>query len=213
LLFRVKRYEPIEKLLVTAMNIDPRNKDTLINCARLYLGRDDSQRAWQALHSASYECGQPDTITLGMLGSLSLAMKRYDDARHAFEKRREINDNDPETLLGLAAADQATNRYGEAAELYERVLTVQPNNRSARLSLAECLYQSGNARDALEIFQTIGEPGDRTKFRIVACYERLGDPRRASQELETMLAGQVDEKVRPVAEELLGRLRATYTQA
>ncbi|MDR3634019.1 MAG: tetratricopeptide repeat protein [Isosphaeraceae bacterium] len=116
---------------------------------------------------------------------------RPDDALAAFGKALALTGENEEALIGTALVCDDLGRFDEALAFWRRALAVSPNVSARHFAVAHGCARLGDwegsasaCREALRL-----NPAHReARQLLVECYARMGNPGRAREEFQTLLA-------------------------
>jgi len=124
----------------------------------------------------------------------ALARKDADAAIVALEKLAHLTPNNPEVFANLGAVYYAQGRYPQAAEAFQRALHLNPRIPDVPLMLGFCDAELGRTHEALPILESAfrhppnPEMGRTIGLKLVVVYTSLGQPTKALETIETLLA-------------------------
>ncbi len=105
------------------------------------------------------------------------------------------------------------NDFENATTTYQKMIA--KNSRDSKLwyNLAETHLKVGRTKEALACFERIANNPDITPaifVRIAACYETLGNPKKAIQMLETLLHKNIPDVLKENVTSVLHKLHQQY---
>lgn len=124
--------------------LDSKRNDILGNMARIYLQKDDTQKAIELLNSARAE--SPDDVDLMRLeADISNKMGDYDRYDKIMNKIIATDPTNPAVYTNLGVANVELGKTEKAIEYYEKALELDPNYESAliNISVAKLSYEDG----------------------------------------------------------------------
>ncbi|HXG91200.1 MAG TPA: tetratricopeptide repeat protein [Blastocatellia bacterium] len=146
------------------------------------------------------------------LGVELLRLRRHAEAIEALERARSINPKDsrPYQAFGLALYEQ--KKFNVAASVFEAVTRLDSANAEAQLMKGAALIEMGRFSDA----ETALKNADRISehklpmvhIHLARLYEKMGDRKRAADELEKYLSMKPDAENAAIIREAIKKLRA-----
>ncbi len=98
------------------------------------------------------ELDDQNYIAAMVLGKIMLYDEAYETSQYYLRKSLQLNPNDPETVIQIAAYFMLLGLNEEAVELYERTLLLDPLNRDAYAGIgAFVLFEAGDFNKAAEL--------------------------------------------------------------
>ena len=176
----------IQTKLAECETLSPREPQAKIDRAGYLTRLGKYEEAAEEYKKASALFGAKDLMTAFChLKTADLYLKLNDapNAARYYTKALEINKNDLNAMLGLAAASEARADNKTAGELYARVLKAEPSNAKARERLDELtfsllspsqLLEELRARGAADEGKLAASPDDLKLLKIMRLAERNG---------------------------------------
>jgi tetratricopeptide (TPR) repeat protein len=155
--------------------------------AEALLGLDRAEQAEQILRSALAR-HPDDARSVAALGVLSLAHMDYAEAERFYTRARDLQPEDPQIRLGLAAAMARQGRVDEAILELE---AVAPRARTGSVlrALARYYLDGGRPAEAVQLLAPVVAMHPRYahgRFLLAQAYLASQEPERARLELETL---------------------------
>jgi len=217
-LMQKKEFEKAKIALHNAIKLRPYYGKALFNLGRLHLiYHNDVQTAFQFIKKSCMEGDFDTEMGFAHYGKLSLMTERYDEARVAYTKLLQLDPQNIEGFLGLAATHLALKEYDAAIQKYEQVTRRIPDSPQAWQGLGECYFMKDMPQQALNCFvNSKKHPHVNPTYlltRLAACYEKVGNPQAAYTVLGELLTMGVDEamatRVQNLRQELVQRYQLT----
>jgi tetratricopeptide (TPR) repeat protein len=161
---------------------DPKDADSWVMLGRLYRVANNSVEAEKAYNNALE--AEPDNEDA--LSGLALLYADLGDTRRAIEKLKAATEKNPSenTLVSLATAYEQIRDYKDAAEVLKKVLDTAPDNGRLRRALADDLFFSGQADQALAVYQQLANDNQRdgmVRLRMSQIYRSKRDFAKAHE--------------------------------
>lgn len=120
--------------------------------SRLYIKTKQIDKAWQAASRAKELAPMSDEVRV-VLGQLSFAEQKIDNARIYFEKAVLLNPLNKAALSGLAAIYTIDNDFEAAEAKYKRLIELDAGDFEVHNNYAEMLYRQKRIAEALEEYR------------------------------------------------------------
>lgn len=129
-------------------------QEALVNyhLSNLYFKTKQLDKAWSVACQAKELAPMSDEVRV-ILGQLSMAEGKFDNAQIYFEKAHLLNPYNLAAIHGLA--DLATNKrdFAKAETYYKRMLELEPRSFEAHANYANMLYLDKRSAEALEEYR------------------------------------------------------------
>jgi tetratricopeptide (TPR) repeat protein len=138
---------------------DPKDADSWVMLGRLYKLANNSVDAEKAYNQAlQAEPDNEDALT-----NLAVLYAELGETQRAIEKLKAATEKNPSenTLANLATAYEQMSDYKDAAEVLKKALDIAPDNGRLRRALADDLLRSGQADQALAVFEQLANDNPR----------------------------------------------------
>ncbi len=198
-----------------AIQLRPYYGKALFNLGRIHMIKhNDTATAWQYIKKACMHGDFDTDLCFAHYGKLSLMLEKYDDARTAYTKLLQLDQNNLEGYLGLAATHLALKEYDQAIDRYHYITERFPDNKQAWQGVGECYFIKNKIEKALDCFlKSRKEPLVNAGYvfsRLAACYEKLGQPANAYKVLTELLHYDIDTNLMSQVQKLCVNLKEQY---
>ena len=187
-----RRGEPKESLLRQAIEqyekiqqIDPSDKDSLLQLANLYRQTREPQKTEEALKRL-LDLDPDSASATANLAFLYLDMGNTQQAIELLERLEGQGEASPNHLKALGAAYERAGEHGKASKVFEQLLEKGGNSLQNRQSLAHNLVLSGQFERALKEYQELVKVQPRNSehhLRLSQIYRELRRFREARESL------------------------------
>jgi tetratricopeptide (TPR) repeat protein len=153
------------KLLERSLETDPRFLEAYVYLARLWLGADYLDRAWDIICRAM-EISKTDSEVLSLAGFIRLGYRDYDKAFKLFTEAAKNNPGFGEPHIGLANIAFRNRNFGLGLNEMLTATLLEPRVSLYQSSLGKALYQTHSFDKALEVYdyaKTL-DPNDPTPY-------------------------------------------------
>ncbi len=153
------------KLLEEAIAADPRFVEAYVYLARLWLGADYLDRAWEVICKA-LELSKTDSEVLSLAGFIRLGYRDYDRAFKLFTEAVKNNPGFGEPHIGLSNIAFRYRNFGLGLTEMLTATLLEPRVSLYQSSLGKALYQTKSFDKALEVYdyaKTL-DPNDPTPY-------------------------------------------------
>lgn len=185
-----KEYEQARRMLNAALQIRPHYGKAWFNLGKVAMEENKPEEAHVHFKRACTQADLDNESGFKVFASLSLALKKYDDAIFAYGKLCEIEPNDMAYVTNLANAYVLTKEYAKAERLYARVLQTNPRDARAWYNLGDTVLRNNKPEKALKHFTRAKELNPsiiNSDLRIADCYTAMGNVPKAREVLERTL--------------------------
>jgi len=164
---------------------DPKDADSWVMLGRLYRVANNSADAEKAYESAL----KADPDNEDALTGLAMLYADLGDTQRAIEKLKSATEKNPSanTLINLATAYEQIRDYKDAAEVLKKALESEPENGRLRRALADDLFFSGQAAEALPIYQQLANENAKdgiVRLRLSQIYRSKHDFAKAHEAID-----------------------------
>ncbi len=153
------------RLLEESLAADPHFVDAYVYLARLWLGADYLDRAWEII-SKALEISKTDSEVLSLAGFVRLGYRDYDKAFNLFTEAVKNNPGFGEPHIGLANIAFRNRNFGQGLTEMLTATLLEPRISLYQSSLGKALYQTRSFDKALEVYdyaKTL-DPNDPTPY-------------------------------------------------
>ena len=152
-------------LLEEALAADPHFLEAYVYLARLWLGADHLDRAWQII-SKALEISKTDSEVLSLAGFIRLGYRDYDKAFKLFTEAVKNNPGFGEPHIGLANIAFRNRNFSLGLTEMLTATLLEPRVSLYQSSLGKALYQMRSFDKALEVYDyaKILDPHDPTPY-------------------------------------------------
>ncbi len=154
-----------KRLLEESLAADPYFLDAYVYLARLWLGADYLDRAWQII-SRALEISKTDSEVLSLAGFIRLGSRDYDKAFNLFTEAVKHNPGFGEPHIGLANIAFRNRNFSQGLTEMLTATLLEPRVSLYQSSLGKALYQTKSFDKALEVYdyaKTL-DPNDPTPY-------------------------------------------------
>jgi tetratricopeptide (TPR) repeat protein len=153
------------RLLEEALATDPHFVDAYVYLARLWLGADYLDRAWEVIGKA-LEISKTDSEVLSLAGFIRLGYRDFDRAFKLFTEAVKNNPGFGEPHIGLANVAFRNRNFGLGLTEMLTATLLEPRVSLYQSSLGKALYQTRSFDKALEVYDyaKILDPNDPTPY-------------------------------------------------
>ncbi len=153
--WKQERFEEVERILIQALTIHPRDIDVSAQLAKMYLTTGRENKA-EAMYRELLQ--QRDDVSFhANLGLSYYRQGKYLEACQAYQEALNRDVKNPERASALGRACIAAHRYEEAAPLLEKALQFLTRDTELMHLLADCYLQIGNREKAEEVYRRINK--------------------------------------------------------
>ncbi len=166
--------DEVERLLIQALTIHPRDYDTAAQLAKLYLTTGRESKA-EAMYRELLQ-GRDDVSFHANLGLSYYRQGKYVEACYAYQEALNRDAKNPERTAALGRACIAAQRFEEAAPLLEKASAFLSRNTELLHLLAECYLQLNLRERAEEVYRRINklEPyNEEVKSKLQSIAQQL----------------------------------------
>jgi tetratricopeptide (TPR) repeat protein len=147
-LYTVKHLpEKAESEFKRAQAIEPESEDAVLNLSRLYAESGDMQHAVKAIADVPVDERTPKMELT--LGALYEQLKQPKDAIAAYQRAKDMEPGDLQTMDALAQALLSNEQLDEALKEYMELADADPENTEALVHIGEIQRRQGKYEDAL----------------------------------------------------------------
>ncbi len=153
------------RLLEESLAADPHFLEAYVYLARLWLGADYLDRAWQVIGQA-LEISKTDSEVLSLAGFIRLGYRDYDQAFNLFTEAVKNNPGFGEPHIGLANIAFRNRNFSQGLTEMLTATLLEPRVSLYQSSLGKALYQTKAFDKALEVYdyaKTL-DPNDPTPY-------------------------------------------------
>ena len=153
------------KLLEESLAADPHFLEAYVYLARLWLGADYLDRAWEII-SKALEISKTDSEVLSLAGFIRLGYRDYDKAFKLFTEAVKNNPGFGEPHIGLANIAFRNRNFSQGLTEMLTATLLEPRVSLYQSSLGKALYQTRSFDKALEVYdyaKTL-DPNDPTPY-------------------------------------------------
>lgn len=153
------------KLLEESLAADPHFLEAYVYLARLWLGADYLDRAWEIICKA-LEISKTDSEVLNLAGFIRLGYRDFDKAFNLFREAAKNNPGFGEPHIGLANIAFSKRNFSEGLTEMLTATLLEPRISLYQSSLGKALYQTKSFDKALEVYdyaKTL-DPNDPTPY-------------------------------------------------
>ncbi len=153
------------KLLEGSLAADPHFLEAYVYLARLWLGADYLDRAWEII-SRALKISETDSEVLSLAGFIRLGYRDYDRAFKLFTEAVKNNPGFGEPHIGLANIAFRNLNFGQGLTEMLTASLLEPRVSLYQSSLGKALYQTRSFDKALEVYdyaKTL-DPNDPTPY-------------------------------------------------
>ncbi len=153
------------RLLEEALAADPHFLEAYVYLARLWLGADYLDRAWEIICKA-LEISKTDSEVLSLAGFIRLGYRDFDKAFNLFTEAVKNNPGFGEPHIGLANIAFRNRNFGQGLTEMLTATLLEPRVSLYQSSLGKALYQTKSFDKALEVYdyaKTL-DPNDPTPY-------------------------------------------------
>ena len=153
------------RLLEEALAADPHFLEAYVYLARLWLGADYLDRAWEIIGKA-LEISKTDSEVLSLAGFIRLGYRDYDKAFKLLTEAVKNNPGFGEPHIGLANIAFRNRNFGLGLTEMLTATLLEPRVSLNQSSLGKALYQTRSFDKALEVYdyaKTL-DPNDPTPY-------------------------------------------------
>lgn len=213
LLLQKKEYAQAQQAFEVALSMRSYYGKAYFNLARLHLEQHDEETAWTCLKKATE--GDLDTeVGFTTLGQMSLQLKKYPQAAHAFEQAIRLGGQKKELLFNLANAYFMCRDLDKALPIYQQLTAMDAHHSGYWYNCAETLYSMGRYDEALECFTKSSrcpEPLAQSHLRIANSLELLGNVSQAQSYLAQLLNYEAPEEFKTLVKNEISRMTNSST--
>lgn len=212
-LMKKKEYEKAEQLLYVALKLRPHYGKAYYNLCRIYAEKGDHEKAWHYLKDGCTKADFDTDFGFFSLGSMSFALRKYEDAIWAFNKTVSLNPRYPNVEFNLGNCYFYLQRLDEALMHYKKAAEQNPNDPRPMYNLAETYFVMGDTKQALNTFNRLTchqKQFPNLTIRIAACYEKMGNPLMAYNLLKKFSELAWTQQYRPQLSELMKAMEKQY---
>ena len=153
------------RLLEESLASDPHFLEAYVYLARLWLGADYLDRAWEII-SKALEISKTDSEVLSLAGFIRLGYRDYDRAFKLFTEAVKNNPGFGEPHIGLANIAFRNRNFSQGLTEMLTATLLEPRVSLYQSSLGKALYQTRSFDKALEVYdyaKTL-DPNDPTPY-------------------------------------------------
>ena len=154
-----------KRLLEQSLAADPHFLEAYLYLARLWLGADYLDRAWEII-SKALEISKTDSEVLSLAGFIRLGYRDYDKAFKLFTESVKNNPGFGEPHIGLANIAFRNRNFSRGLTEMLTATLLEPRVSLYQSSLGKALYQTRSFDKALEVYdyaKTL-DPNDPTPY-------------------------------------------------
>ncbi|MFQ5525123.1 MAG: tetratricopeptide repeat protein [Thermoanaerobaculia bacterium] len=156
----------------TALELDPRNADALLNLASIQRAEGRTADAERLVERAL--AVDPSSIgALSQLAEIRRDLGDLDEALRLFEEALSIDNSLPFLHLGYGDVLQRAGRLDDAAAAFRMVLQLDPDSFKARYNLGVTLANQGDVESAIAMYEDALEVGPHDPEAVLA-WNNLG---------------------------------------
>ena len=164
-LIRKQDYDKGTALLQEVLAANPDNEEAAIGLATMALNQQKPEEAEEILKKFLQDRKTPSVAILSVLTNLALDRNDMAAAEGYIRQLMEINKDDEQLVLQIAAIYQATNRENQVHGLFTDYLAKNPGAFGVRSRLAEILSSSSKYDEALAVVDAA--PDDSPRIRLL----------------------------------------------
>lgn len=126
----------------------------------------------------------PEISSLSKRGYQMLKENKIDEAKEAFGKILELEENNNYALVGLGDSERKQNHFHDAIGHYQKCLDYHPGNNYALFGMADCYKALGQYHKAIEIWEQYLQHDDRNitvLTRVADAYRKIHDFRKSKE--------------------------------
>ena len=174
----------------TAVRLQPASEDALTTLAYLYNEEGDPRRAAKVLSDVPE--GARTAKLYSALGYTYEQQKDYKNAIAAYKKAVDLDNDNLDSLRGLAQNLMNDNQTDAAQEQYKTLIEADPHDAQSYMRMAEIYRRNGKfdqALDSLKKAQVEVQDSQEIPYNIAVIYQAQGKFDDAIQTLQKLLQG------------------------
>lgn len=211
-----KDYTNAEKYLKTALQLRPHYGKAYFNLGRIYTEQHEPKKGLECFKKACTIADLDNEYGFKIYAHATLNTQEYDEAIWGFKKTLECNPHDADALFSLANTYYLAKKTPEAKQLYTTLLAQNANDIRVWFNLGETHLLEENYTEAFKCFKHIEphrEKLPQTGLRLAQCYEKMGNPDAARNELHILAKSNLGTpQLRNTAHQLLAQLNTHYNE-
>jgi adenylate cyclase len=186
--YTVEDHRRARAMFEEALRLNPGYARALSGLAQTYIyawffrfDEADLLRAWELAERALSI--DPDDAGCNMvIGRACLHRRRFDDARHYYERAIALNPNDADILASYGYLLACLGRAGEGVQVIRTAMRLNPYHRDWYYeNLGNCLFARGHYDEAHAALRRVANPPAYVHGYLAACLARLGQLEEARQ--------------------------------
>lgn len=153
--WKQERFEEVERVLIQALTIHPRDIDVSAQLAKMYLTTGRENKA-EAMYRELLQ--QRDDVSFhANLGLAYYRQGKYLEACQAYQEALNRDPKNPDRASALGRACIAAQHFDQAAPLLEKALQFLTRDTELMNLLADCYLQMGDREKAEEVYRRINK--------------------------------------------------------
>jgi tetratricopeptide (TPR) repeat protein len=185
-----KDFIQAEQALNCAIQLRPHFGQAWLNKGKIYVEQGKPLEAFECFKNACTQADADDQTGFGAYASISIDLKKYDDAIYAFKKLIELNPC-KQNMLWLAAAYFENNNICDAIAVYQKILHTAPHEFIALHKIGEAYVRLHEWEKALNYFiraYSLNQSASHSALQIAHCLMQLERYAQAQKHLEILIA-------------------------
>lgn len=137
-----------------------------------------------SVYIQEYEGGSQEISELSKKGYQYLKDNRFEEAREAFNRILELDENNNYALVGLGDSERKQGHFHEAQDYYQTCLDNHPGNNYALFGLADCYKALNQYHRAIEIWEQYLNHDNRNitvLTRVADAYRKVRDFKKSKE--------------------------------
>lgn len=186
-----KEYEQARNILNAAVRMRPHYGKAWFNLGKIALDEGKHEEAFEYFKTACTKADLDTEAGFKVYASVALGVKKYDDARIAYEKLLSFSPEDTSIMTNLANIYVIQEKFIEAEQLYAQLLKRNPHDGRSWFNLGDLCYRVGKHEKALSCYTKAKELNPsviNSELRMADCHKALGNPGEARAILERVMA-------------------------
>jgi len=205
-------FESAQKSFTAALAMVPHYGKATLNFGRLYLMQQKDEEAHEYFKKACTETDfDMDPEAFELYGTVSLKLKKYDDAIYAFQKLVELTKNQSnDALFNLGNAYFLDNQMEKAVRIFMQMIQNFPSDFRGWCNLIESHMAMKNFKQALEVIKKAKQNNiyfEGMEIQQAKILASIGHPDMAKKILREFIESSDNTKLKSMARELINFLR------
>lgn len=210
-----KEYDKTERCLRTALQLRPHYGKAYFNLGRMYTEQNEPKKGLECFKKACTVADLDNEYGFKIYAHAALNLQEYTEAIWGYKKTLECTPNDTDAMFTLANTYYLAKQTAEAKQIYTTLLAHNNSDLRVWYNLGETYLTEENYPEAFKCFKHIEpqcEKLPQTRIRLANCYEKMGNPEAARNELQLLAHNNhIAPQLRNSATQLLAQLNAHYT--